>query len=148
MPFPTPLGGAPELPRDDGLIAVIGAAPQGALDHSVDQPGPLPAIQPVGISEQLHLAGTIGRIGQVTHRGDILAVQLTVETNRLGDFIEPLHGARELPVDICHWYPIPGDDVPWADIAVAVHRVGGRAVRVPRHPHRMRWWHEAFCSVV
>ncbi len=96
----------------------------GVLDHPGDQFRPLGTVEAVGVGEQAELAGAVRCRRKVVAGCDVVVVELGVEPGNLGDLVEAVDGAGELPVDEPDGQPLAGDDVPRAEVAVSVDGVG------------------------
>lgn len=125
-----------------GLIGVVGAAANRDLEHPVDQARPLVGGEAVGLGEESDLMCAILRGRQPAQHGHVVAVELAVEADCLGDLVEPVHWPGEVPVDESYRLAVASDDVPRSHVTVPDHRVFAWAVGIPGHPHSVRWGEE------
>src|SRR6185437_271913 len=104
----------------------------GVFDHRGDEFRSLGWGESVGVGEQAELAGALGGGRELVAGGDVVVVESGVEPGDLGDLVEAVEGARELPVDEADRPPVTGHDVPGSEVAVAAYGIGARRAGEPR----------------
>lgn len=126
--------------RTDGLDdRLVPSASDGELDHVIHERHPSIAFEPVGVEEQRELAGSCRWRRQTLELGDVVVVELDVEPRHLGELPHRIDGPRRVPVDEGRRHPVPSEDVPGPEIAVAEHEPSTRQrPGEPRRPHRIR----------
>jgi hypothetical protein len=130
----------------DGLGS---GAVYGELDHPVYKTNPFRRRQAIGVKKQPDLLATASSGRQTELFCDIIVMKLSVQPGNFRQLPQGIDWPGEFPVDERDRDAVLGDDVPWAQITVADHRMmAGKETGERGLPVRVRRWLEGFRSIV